>query len=104
MPMASRRRRDDLSTRGRNRNYRPLIITVLVLAVLGLAGYWYANPQLTPGWLHQYLPQAPTRLYKWRDSDGEVQYSDQPPPAGVDYELVDYWEDANVIPTQPQQE
>lgn len=101
MPMATRRRRDDLSPRGRGRNYRPLILILVIAAVLGLGGYWFLNPQLAPGWVRQYLPQAPARLYKWQDQSGQIQYSNQPPPAGVPFEQVDYWEDANVIPALP---
>lgn len=100
--MARRRRQDDLSPRSRSStNLRPLILSVLVIGALGLLGYWFFNPQSAPGWLRDYVPEAPTRLYKWTDSQGKLQYSNSPPPTGVKYELVDYWENANVIPSQP---
>ena len=101
--MARRRRHDDLSPRFRHRhNLRPLILGALALGVVGLAVYWYANPQSAPWWLRDYVPDAPVRLYKWTDQQGEQHYSNSPPPAGVDYELVDYWENANVLPSQPE--
>ena len=101
--MARRRRYDDLSPRSRRQhNLRPLILSVVVLGLVALAVYWYTNPQSAPGWVRDYVPQAPVRLYKWSDPQGELHYSNTPPPAGVEYERVDYWENANVIPTQPE--
>ncbi|MDX1606556.1 MAG: DUF4124 domain-containing protein [Candidatus Competibacterales bacterium] len=103
--MASRRRRvDELSSR-RQRRFGPALLIVLILATIGLAAYWYLEPRGMPGWVQNYFPnQGPARLYKWRDAEGQVQYSNQPPPAGIDYQLVDYWEDANVIPAQPRED
>lgn len=99
--MARRRQHDDLAPRSRRRrNLRPIILVLFTL-MLGLLAYWYTNPQSAPGWLRDYVPQAPARLYKWKDQQGQLQYSNQPPPEGTDYELVDYWENANVIPNQP---
>jgi len=100
--MARRRHRDELSSRSRKSfNLRPLMVSVLILAAVGLLGYWYFNPQAAPGWLRAYVPEAPVRLYKWTDSAGKLQYSNSPPPEGVPYEQVDYWENANVIPSRP---
>lgn len=101
--MASRRKRDELSFRSRRRfNLKPLIVILMIAGVLGLGGYWYVNPQSAPSFARAYLPQAPMRLYKWRDETGRIQYSNHPPAPGVPYEMVDYWEDANVIPGLPQ--
>ena len=100
--MARRRRQDELSSSSRrSHNLRPAILPVLVIAALGLLGYWYFNPQSAPGWLRDFIPEAPVRLYKWTDSQGKLQYSNSPPAEGVSYEMVDYWENANVIPNQP---
>jgi hypothetical protein len=43
---------------------------------------------------------APERVqaYRWRDADGAWQLSDHPPPAGVDYELIEVDPDANLMP------
>ena len=43
-----------------------------------------------------------TRIYKWRNADGEWQMTDLPPPEGVEYERLDYREDINVLPAPPQ--
>lgn len=99
--MASRSRLDELSPHRRRRNWKPLLLAIVVLAVAGVAGYWYLNPQLAPAWLRQYMPAAPVRLYKWRDSRGEIHYSNAPPPAGIHYSTVNYWRNANIIPVQP---
>ncbi len=101
--MMASRRRDELSSRSRRRfNFTPVLVIVIIAGVLGLGGYWYVNPHSAPSLVRSYFPQGPVRLYKWQDEHGQVQYSNQPPAPGVRYELVDYWEDANVIPSQPQ--
>lgn len=99
--MMARRRRDELSSRSRIRfNFTPLLVILVVAGILGLGVYWYVNPQSAPNLVRNYLPQAPARLYKWEDDTGQVQYSTQPPPADVRYEIMDYWQNANVIPSQ----
>ena len=99
--MARRRRYDDLHSRRSRRNYGPIVITVVIIGLLAVLGFWYFNPHTAPVWVRSFIPEAPVRLYKWTDADGQVQYSNTPPPAGVAFEMVDYWEDANVIPDRP---
>lgn len=36
-------------------------------------------------------------FYKWRDADGNLHFTSEPPPEGVDYTLKGYDPDANVI-------
>ena len=43
-----------------------------------------------------------TRVYKWRDAEGQWQISDQPPPLEIDYETLEYHPDLNVLPQPPQ--
>lgn len=82
------------------RTVKTLLIVALITA-LGIAGLWYSRPEWVPVWARPYLPWAAGRLYKWRDANGHIQYSNQPPPAGVAFTTVPYWPDANVIPTRP---
>jgi hypothetical protein len=48
------------------------------------------------------ITKKTTYVYKWRNAKGEWQLTDQPPPAGVEYERLDYREDLNVLPLPPQ--
>jgi len=41
--------------------------------------------------------QGQVAIYEWRDSDGSVQFSNQPPPEGVEYQLRQFDPNANVI-------
>ncbi len=78
-----------------------ILLVTLLIAALGLAGLCYQRPAWVPVWLRPYLPfTSSSRLYKWRDRSGQLQYSNQPPPAGTPYTTVPYWPDANVIPTR----
>ena len=43
---------------------------------------------------------AKPRLYRWRDGNGVLQLTDEP-PKGRKYELVSMREDINVIPMSP---
>jgi hypothetical protein len=36
-------------------------------------------------------------FYKWYDSEGNIQFSNEPPPDGIDYTLMGFDPDANVI-------
>jgi len=40
-----------------------------------------------------------TRLYKWRDAEGGVQITDEPPPEGTKFETLEYENDTNVVPS-----
>lgn len=43
----------------------------------------------------------PVQLYRWRDGDGVMQFSNELPPAGVVYEVVEVNPDSNLIPALP---
>ena len=81
-----------------------LIWLLIVLLLLG-GGYLYLNPDAA----RQFRSQLPApeispktaRLYKWRNPAGEWQITDTPPPAGIDYERLDYRSDENVLPVPP---
>lgn len=38
-------------------------------------------------------------IYKWKDKDGNVVFSDTPPPAGVNAEVKEFKEDTTGVPT-----
>lgn len=75
------------------------IIAVLVIAFL------YAKPEYMDSiesFTDKALPDAVThsRAYRWKDSKGQWQLSDKPPADGIDYEVVEYHKDTNVIPSE----
>lgn len=51
--------------------------------------------------LSSVVPKKTAHLFKWRDAAGRWQISDQPPPQGVAYEMLEYREDVNVLPRPP---
>ncbi len=80
--------------------------TKVMLVFIGLAGlggllfYVYAKPQVAPAWAREWLPGLPKYtppLYRWRDEQGRVQVTDQP-PQNRPFEEVQYRADANVVP------
>ena len=78
-----------------------LWVVLLILAALGGAlFYGYTTPQAIPSWARSWLPSQAEQtrsLYRWRDDQGRMQITDQP-PKGRPYEEVRYRADANVMP------
>lgn len=73
----------------------------IALLVLGVAGvYLYLNPHVGVEWREGTPLEGTTTtvVYKWRDADGKWQITDEPPANGVDYEVLDYRHDTNVLP------
>jgi hypothetical protein len=81
------------------------ILIVLVVVIGALGGYWYYIPSDRPWWVTAFMPDFPasqnTQMYKWKDAGGRWQYSNTKPPEGVAYETVEYVENVNVIPADP---
>jgi hypothetical protein len=48
--------------------------------------------------------QTASKVYKWKDKDGNWQITDAPPPAGVEYTEQEYLHDTNVMPPIKKQE
>ncbi|UXI69247.1 DUF4124 domain-containing protein [Tahibacter amnicola] len=76
----------------------------LLLAAIGAAAaWWYFFPATLPTAIRHTLPASPTvqtappPLYKWRDANGRLNVTDQPPPDRP-YETVRYNPDTNVVP------
>jgi hypothetical protein len=83
----------------RGRASLPLVILVAV-AAFG-AAWWYFAPASMPAWLARSLPASPKLgppLYKWRDDNGRLHVTDQP-PADRAYETVRYDANTNVVPS-----
>ena len=82
-----------------------LVAGAFVAAAAG--AYLYTNSELVARWLRltpfEREPVA-TRLYKWKDDEGQWHVTDKPPPAGTDHETLDYRGDVNILPLPPQLE
>lgn len=81
-----------------------LVWLLIALLLLG-GGYLYLHPDAARQ-LRNQLPgpeftRETDRLYKWRNTAGEWQITDAPPPDGVSYERLDYRGDENVLPVPP---
>ena len=79
----------------------------ILLAVALIGGiYLYQNPavkiQIEDLSSDAGLSKKTAQLYKWQNASGEWQITDQLPPAGTDYETLNYREDVNVLPLPPQ--
>jgi hypothetical protein len=46
-------------------------------------------------------PHQPLSLYRWQDSEGGAQFSNEPPPEGVAYQRVEVNPDANLLQAPP---
>ena len=84
------------------------MIVVIVVAVAAGAYYIYRNPTVVSPIVEGTPLEGPvrntlgtTRVYKWRDADGVVQITDEPPPEGTEFEKLEYQNDANVVPSVP---
>ena len=79
---------------------RTSILLFLLALLASGAAWWYFAPDSLPSVVKSYLPAAPnatSTLYKWRDAQGHLHYTDTPPPDRP-YELVRYNPNANVLP------
>ena len=82
-----------------------LVWVLLAIALIG-GIYLYQDPELREQLedlsSEAGLSKKTTSVYKWQNSRGEWQLTDQPPPEGIEYETLDYREDVNVLPLPPQ--
>lgn len=79
---------------------RPILMLILLASVAAVI-FWYFYPSSRPAWLADRLPVAAgatTTLYQWTNDKGVPVTSDQKPPDGIDYEVIEYRNDQNVIP------
>ena len=83
-----------------------LLLIILLLVAGGVAyfkpEYWNRIQELSSDvGLSQITQKKTARLFKWRDAAGNWQITDQLPPEGIDYEMLEYREDVNVLPRPP---
>lgn len=80
------------------------LLVFLILIIAALAGWLYFDADARQKWLAD-TPLEPaasvTTVYKWRDEQGNWQITDEPPPAGIEYEQLEYHGDTNVMPLVP---
>jgi hypothetical protein len=85
-------------------------ISWVLLALLVIVGlYLVQNPDFKSWFKKQQeeitsdagLTKKTAVLYKWKNSPGEWQYTDQPPAEGTDFERLESREADNVIPLPP---
>lgn len=84
------------------------MLVIVLVAVAAGAYYVYRNPTVVSPLVEGTPLEGPvrntlgtTRVYKWRDADGVVQITDEPPPEGTKFEKLEYQNDANVVPSVP---
>jgi hypothetical protein len=76
----------------------------LLLAFGGVGGYFYLYPESLPEWATKTSigrNLQTTTVYKWQDTSGAWQVSDQAPPADTEYQVERYTRDTNVLPLPP---
>jgi len=85
-----------------------VLLVIVLVAVAAGAYYIYRNPTIvsplvegTPLESAVRATLGTTRVYKWRDAEGTVQITDEPPPEGTKFEKLEYQNDANVVPSVP---
>lgn len=87
--------------KSRSKKGRVLGSIILLTALGGVGTYFYLYPESLPEWATRTTVGRglqTTTVYKWQDATGAWQVSDQPPPAGIDYQVEKYTRDTNVLP------
>jgi hypothetical protein len=84
--------------------FRLFLLAVVVGGIGAAAFYYHVYPERLPDWaartgLGQQMQT--TRVYQWRNANGEWQVSDRPPPDGVEFTVQSYRSDDNVLPLPP---
>ena len=81
------------------------LLWLLILLALAAGLYLYFDPDHDGGFTGRLLrPESvhnTDRLYQWRDAQGNWQFTDTPPPAGIEYQRREYRDDMNVLPVPP---
>ena len=85
-----------------------VLVVVVLVAVAAGAYYIFRNPAMVTSLVEGTPLESTvretlgtTRVYKWRDNDGNWHITDEPPPEGTKFEKLEYQNDANVVPSVP---
>lgn len=88
----------------RSRRWWLLLVVVVLAAGAGGAYLYYFERDTAEAWLERTplrgrMTPVPTRtrVYEWRDAQGNWQVSDRPPP-DAEYQVKEYRSDQNVVP------
>ncbi len=82
------------------------VVVVIVVLVVIAGVYVYQTPALRsyfsdlPAAVG--VPKKSTSVYKWKNPEGVWQYTQEPPPEGVEYEVIEVTHDTNVLPLPDQ--
>lgn len=77
----------------------PLLL--VLVALLGIAAWWYLAPDTLPDELRKLLPVSARSnpvLYRWRDDKGRPHVTDTP-PTDRPYETIKFDPRTNVVPS-----
>jgi len=81
-------------------------VWLLIFLLLAGATFLYVNPEyrnrLGTSASGLVTPVITSRIYKWRNDQGQWQLTDTPPPEGVVFETLEHRSDENVLPRPPQ--
>ena len=85
------------------------VIAIIVLAAVAAGAFYVYRHPIAVSELVNDTPLegvvrstlGTTRVYKWRDAEGTVHITDEPPPEGREFEQLEYQNDANVVPSVP---
>ncbi len=80
-------------------------LIILAAILTAVAWYIYDDPELNDKVRTEVkqlipVPATTTTVYKWRDAKGNWQITDQPPPAGIQFEALEYQSNTNVMPAE----
>ena len=83
-----------------------ILLVLIVLLAAGAAFVRYFPDEVKPlidGTPLEKLTGTSKPVYQWRDGNGVLQVTGEPPPDGVPFEVKQYALDANLIPSYKQE-
>ena len=84
-----------------------VLLALLASLVAGGTYIYLAEPELARDLLRGTPLErsaGKTTVYKWKDSEGSWQITDRPPADGIEYQVLEYRSDTNIMPLVPRDE